>query len=451
MIDTSSPPAHIPPGVADYFWNEAAQRRDLEYKLLDLCRGWGYSDIIPPTLEYADTLAAASDATQQALIHRFQDNDGHTLALRYDMTLAIARLMGTRLHDAPMPQRFCYAGSVFRHGEPLAGQQREFWQAGVELIGANSAEADGEILALTAKALEAAGLHDFRLAVGQIRYFHGILHALNLDPAARVMLQRAVMRKSEPDLHDFLTHAQPTARQQATIEGFLALVGSEKDGWNSVLTAAESFCLNDEMHVALENLRAIRSVLEAYGVAHYLHLDLTEVRSLGYYTGITFQALVPGLGQGVAGGGRYDNLIGTFGPAQPAVGVALGLERILLARKIQANQSVNSALEKESGRYAPDILVSTNGHAACYKLIDEWRQQGIRAAIDVNGSDASTLWGLAQHMAIPRVLVWTDNGFNVYDDLEQVKTPATLVSQAEIQSYIVGILQANSNPAEAMS
>ena len=450
MIDTGRPPAHIPPGVADYFWNEAAQRRQLEYKLLELCRAWGYSDIIPPTLEYADTLAAASNAAQQALIHRFQDNDGHTLALRYDMTLAIARLMGTRLHDAPMPQRFCYTGSVFRHGEPLAGQQREFWQAGVELIGANSPEADGEILALTAKALQAAGLHDFRLALGQIRYFHGMLHALALDPAAQALLQRAIVRKSEPDLDEFLAHAQPNPEQRATVEGFLALAGSEDDGWDSVLTAAASLCLNDEMHVALENLRAIRTVLDAYDVAHYLHLDLTEVRSLGYYTGITFQALVPGLGQAVAGGGRYDNLIGIFGPAQPAVGVALGLERILLARKIQADEQ-NGALEKESNDYAPDILVSTNGSAACYQLIEAWRQQGIRAAIDVNGSDASSLWGLAQQSGVPRVLVWTGSGFNVYDDLEQVKTSTTLVSESDIQSYISGILQAKSKQAGAAS
>lgn len=447
MSNTIHPPAHIPPGVADYFWQVAALRRQLEYTLLDTFRGWGYSDIIPPTLEYADTLAAASDAVQQELIHRFQDNDGQTLALRYDMTLATARLVGTRLHDAPMPQRFCYAGSVFRHWEPLAGQQREFWQAGVELIGAKSPDADAEILAVTAKALEAAGLRNFRLALGQIQYFYGLLNALHLGPESRTQLHRAMMRRSEPDLHEFFSTTRMDATQQAAIEGFLHLASGDQDSWDPVLAEAESHCLNSEMHAALDNLRAIRTVLKAYGVAHYLHLDLTEVRSLGYYTGITFQALVPGLGQGVAGGGRYDNLIARFGPSQPAVGVALGLERILLVRKMQLEQqNGNSAASTD---YAPDVLVAAQGNAKCYQMIERWRQQGVRIALDVSQTFSSELQNLARSHGVQRILVWMDEGFNAYKiDLNSTTTgqngalPKRLTTENDFQQYVRDILQA---------
>jgi len=92
---------------------------------------------------------------------RFLDRDGSMLALRADMTIPVARLVATRLHDCALPQRFCYAGSVFRDVEPRAGQQREFWQAGVELIGSAAPDADAEVLALTARALVEAASTNF--------------------------------------------------------------------------------------------------------------------------------------------------------------------------------------------------------------------------------------------------------------------------------------------------
>ena len=129
---TKQTSALIPRGVADYFWEEALQRRTLELALLKTFRTWGYEDVIPPMFEYADTLSRHTNHALQAEMVRFQDRDGSTLALRADMTIAVARLVGTRLHDWPLPQRFCYTGSVFRDTELQAGRQREFLQAGID-------------------------------------------------------------------------------------------------------------------------------------------------------------------------------------------------------------------------------------------------------------------------------------------------------------------------------
>ncbi len=122
------------------------------------------------------------------------------MALRVDMTIPVARLVATRLHDRTMPQRFCYAGSVFRDAEPRAGQQREFRQAGVELIGSAVPEADAELLALAAKALRHVGLADFRVVIGQIQYFDGLLGALALPPEEAARLHFAVDHNSEAEL-----------------------------------------------------------------------------------------------------------------------------------------------------------------------------------------------------------------------------------------------------------
>jgi ATP phosphoribosyltransferase regulatory subunit len=190
--------------VADYFWQEAHRRRQLEGALLAVFRSWGYGDVIPPSFEYADTIARRGSAELQGELCRFLDRDGSILALRADMTIAVARLVGTRLHDWPMPQRFCYAGSVFRDAEPRAGQQREFWQAGIELIGSANHTADAEVLALTAQALQVVGLADFRIVLGQMQYFNGLLQALGLNAAQQTQLQTAVDRNSEAELAAFL-------------------------------------------------------------------------------------------------------------------------------------------------------------------------------------------------------------------------------------------------------
>ena len=199
MIEQQALPqhvAHIPRGVADYFWQEAYERRALEAELLETFRRWGYGDVIPPMFEFADVLNARASDKLQAQLYRFLDRDGSMLALRPDMTIAVARLVGTRLHDLPMPQRFCYAGSVFRHIETQGGRQREFRQAGVELIGASRPQADAEMLALTVEAMQVAGLHEFRAGGRPASNFSGLLKDLNLDPAQQQALLHAIDRNS---------------------------------------------------------------------------------------------------------------------------------------------------------------------------------------------------------------------------------------------------------------
>ena len=425
MVDvhnSSRPTVHIPPGVADYFGGDATARRELEATVLTLFRTWGYADLIPPTFEYADTVSTRTSKTQQKRMYRFLDHDGSALSLRLDMTIAVARLMGTRLYDLPMPQRFCYSGSVFRYVQPQAGRQREFWQTGVELIGADSPDADAEVLALTVKALQTSGLAEFRLMLGQVPYFNGLLHALQLSPKAESALTEAITRKSEPALDAFLQSAQLDQQQQQTVEGLRLLHGDDVE---DILQQANRLCLNDEMHTALDNLRAIYTGLEAYGVEKFIHLDLTEIRNLGYYTGITFEAFAPGLGASIASGGRYDDLIGTFGPAKPAVGVAMGLERILLAQRIQAET------EERTQTTPPQFLVATQNSKVCHHLVEEWRNQGVRVAIELSSCHGGELWKKAQAHGIPCVLIWEGDGFDVYKNTDSADKPTQFVAKAD--------------------
>jgi ATP phosphoribosyltransferase regulatory subunit len=413
--------AQIPRGVADYFWEEAYARRRLEATLLELFRSWGYQDVISPMFEYADTFHHRSSAKLQSELYRFLDRDGSTLTLRADMTIPVARLVGVRLHDRPMPQRFCYAGSVFRYGETRAGRQREFTQAGFELIGAGSPAADAEVIALTIHAMRAAALRNTKLVLGQLQFFHGLLQDLRLTVEQSTHLQQAIDRNSEAELADFLRTTPLRTQQRHTVENFPLLSGPDAQ---AVIAHADRLCLNYVMHKALANLRDIYRVLEAYGVADDVYLDLTEINNLGYYTGISFEVLIPGVGFSLGGGGRYDNLIGTFGPPQPAVGVALGVDRLLNAQRI-----TNPA--EATASTMPQLLVAANNSAECIALVSEWRQQGLRVVVNVDGSQGEELWRVAQKSAIALAATWTGQGFDLYGFDPDQPASVRFVAQSE--------------------
>jgi len=391
---------HVPFGVADYFWDEASSRQGLLDQLMETFRGWGYGDVIPPMFEFDSTLSAQYDDRLRSGMYRFLDRDGSTLSLRPEFTTPVARLVGARLHDWPMPQRFCYGGSVFRYLEPQAGRQREFWQVGGELFGAPDPAADAEILALTATAMKGADLSAFRLIVGHIRYYRSLLDALKLDPQQTQQLQWALERKSEPLLDDFLRDTPLRTGQRQAVETLPQLEGENVDG---ILSLAERHIQNRGMHEALQNLRGIVDALGGYDIQDRVIIDLTEIRNLGYYTGVSFEAVTPGLGTAVASGGRYDDLVGRFGPPQPAVGVALGVDRIMVARQRQDGEDAQTGQH----RLQP-ALALPQGSPDALAQVQRLRQAGLHIQVDVNGWPLDAAFAYAAETDLRDVLLWED-------------------------------------------
>jgi len=368
-------PPSIPRGVADYFGGPALRRRQLETLLRDLARTWGYGEIIPPIFEYAATFLTELGAQSVETLYRFFDRDGQTLALRPDLTVPAARIVGSKLYDQPLPQRYFYAGPVFRYDEPRAGRQREFWQAGVELMGAGSPDADGEVLALAALALQRVGLDAFRFSLGHLGYFHGLLAELGLDDAAATALQQALDRKSADDVRGLTDAWGLTGRPRDAVLGLLDLFGPQGDG---VLARARSLALNNVMREAVDWLVEVEGRLDLYGVKALFDIDLADVRAMNYYTGVTFKAYAPGIGFSVVNGGRYDNLVGEFGPGMPAVGCAFYLDRILLAQTRRQGPPPDPV---------PDLLILSCPCGDHVRLAQEARDAGLVAAIALGPED----------------------------------------------------------------
>ncbi len=364
----SLPPA-IPRGVADFFGGAAIAKRQAEAALRELARRWAYVEVIPPTFEYAETLAAEAGTQLAEELYRFLDRDGRALALRPDLTIPTARLAGSKLYDQPLPQRFFYAGPAFRYEEPRAGRQREFWQAGIELIGAGSVDADAEVLAFAVAALQALDLPVIQFTLGHLGYFHGLLQQLTLEPAEVQTLHDLLDRKSSDGLQAFAAARQLAAHDHASVLGLLDLAG-RPDG--EVLAPAAGLARNDLMSGAVERLVKVVDRLKHYEIAPYFMIDLADVRGMDYYTGITFKAYTSTIGFSVVNGGRYDNLVGHFGASRPAVGCAFFLDRILLARARQ------SALPVEP---SPDLLVYPCNCGAYVRLAAEARASGLVTAL----------------------------------------------------------------------
>lgn len=383
---------HLPHGVQDLLLEEAARRRRAEASLRELFSRWAYQELIPPTFEYAETLVVGADPDLQQAMYRFFDREGNTLALRADFTTQVARIIAGRLGDRPVPLRCFYVGSVFRYEETQAGRQREFTQAGAELIGANTPAADAEVVALAAAALETLGLDQFQINLGQM----AVLRALtdNLPVGALPAIRQAIDRRNPAQLSAALDAAGVTGPRRALLGRLPDLVGGPE-----ILEEALSF--GGDVAKAANTLREAYLLLQAYGVSDRITLDLGEVRGMEYYTGITFRGLAPGLGWPVLSGGRYDGLVGRFGRAFPALGFGLGIERALLAQPRQTGPAPS---------VAPHLVVGACEHTACLALIRRLREEGFRVELDVLSHDRADLQAFVRSRGTRHALRCQDDG-----------------------------------------
>ena len=309
-----------PYGTRDFLPKEAAIKRGVEQNIAKLFASFGYEEVITPTMEYLETLTTSSGRTQEPHLFKMFDRNNRTLALRHEMTTPIARLAVSRLEDAPLPLKLSYLTSVFRFRTNQPGRQCEFYQAGVELLGVSNAFADAEIIALAAQALSVAGLKDFTICLGQVDFAAGLLATLPHDVQAQI--------KSAIERHDIV------AFERLDIDDALKKIPTLQGG-QEILSKARALADNDRSRRALDNLTEIYRLLEIYGVADKITFDLGLIRDFEYYTGMVFEAYAPGVGYSLAGGGRYDNMLQDFGAARAATGFALGIERILEARRFQ--------------------------------------------------------------------------------------------------------------------
>ncbi|MEA2645565.1 MAG: phosphoribosyltransferase regulatory subunit [Chloroflexota bacterium] len=313
-------PAAKAPGFVDLLPGQARRRRELEQAMLGTFSAWGYELVNTPAVEQLATIGLGVEPEQLRRLFKFADGDGTMLAMVGERTVPVARLAAGQLRQAPRPLRLCYLGPTYQ-GHPAAGGQREAFQAGAELVGAHSATADAEVVAMAVGALEAGGAGDFQVEVGHVGFFGGLV--AGLAPGQRGQVVDALAGRDLVELEQALAGTDLGAAERELLLRFPALRGDA-----GILTAAAGLVDNATSALALEELGAVHRLLQAHGVEARVNIDLGAVRDFDYYTGVVFEVFAPGLGAPLATGGRYDNLLQRFGEPEPATGLVVFLDRL---------------------------------------------------------------------------------------------------------------------------
>ncbi len=311
----------VPRGMRDVLPDRAAARRRAENALAGLMEERGYREVATPAFEYLDVLAREAGEIMERETFRLFDQDGRTLALRPEMTTPVARLAASRMRDEPRPLRLWYVADVFREESEQPGHQRQFRQAGLELIGATGASADAEVVGLMIEALRRIGVDEFTVALGQVEVFRRTLREAGLDQASRREVKRLMELGDIVGVRTLMKEMRLDRRSRARVEGLISFQGGRSDlaKWVGRDLPGRS--------PAGRLLRTL-AALEERGLGNRVMVDLSVVRNFDYYTGLICEAYVPGVGLPVGGGGRYDRLLAEFGMPAPAAGFALSVDRL---------------------------------------------------------------------------------------------------------------------------
>ena len=356
-------------GFRDFLPGEAVAREQILAKIRAVFQTYGFLPLETPALEYKELLTGKSGLEADKLMYSFKDQGGRAVAMRYEFTVSLARVVAQYQNELPMPFKRYQIGPVWRADRPQKGRFREFIQCDVDVVGSASSFADAEVIACIDAALRSLGVGDIVIKINNRKVLTGLMKEAGIDPQKTVAAIR-ILDKFEKI-------------GETEVRGELASLGIQTREADKLFEYLRQ-SLEDPKEI-LSKLEGIDGVGELAGLAEILldmgvknyEVDLTLARGLDYYTGTVFEMRLPDAAQygSVAGGGRYDNLIGMFLPAGrqvPAVGCSIGIDRLIDALE-----------ELELVKYdaVSDILVCNldeNLSEKYLKIVQELREAGIK-------------------------------------------------------------------------
>jgi ATP phosphoribosyltransferase regulatory subunit len=380
----------LPPGTRDWLPAELRRKHAVESELRAVFERWAYAEVQTPYFERYDALEAGLGDDVASRLFVFADRSGTQIALRPEMTTPVARLVATRMRDAALPLRLSYVAPAYRYEDPQEGRMREMTQAGLELIGPESLDADAESLFTAIEALDALGLGDTLFDINHAAVVDGVLAGLELDEHGIAEAKKLISGRNIVDLRARLRGRGDERAVEAIVE--LALTR----GRSAVLATARRLCHTDAGLAGIERLRSILARASELGHAERINVDFSLLRDISYYTGFIFEGFASEVGFALCGGGRYDSLLPRFGFDVGAVGWSLLVERILIALERRHSTRFGAAP-------AIDVLVSGSDIVAARE-----RAAGRIVRIDFDRRGEAELLEEARAARIPRVVMAQD-------------------------------------------
>ena len=310
-----------PEGFRDFLPDAFREKRRICDGIMSTFESFGYDPVQSPMLEYVEVYGGKAERET----YRFINRDGDILALRPDMTPAVARIAATHFTAADYPLRICYKENVFRFNESHKGKTGEFTEAGVELIGARSAEADAEIVALAVESLLSASLTDFRVDVGHVGFLSGLLEETGLCPEECEKIMECLINRDYVMLERSLANNEVSGNAYGLFTNLLSLTGGPE-----IIDEVYEKTGSERARSALCDLRKIYESVGGYGrgLCGYIRFDLGIIGHLDYYTGMLIRGYGGFSGFSILDGGRYDNLAANFGAEAASVGFAVKIDNL---------------------------------------------------------------------------------------------------------------------------
>lgn len=276
----------LPDGVQDYMPRECAIKRGLEEKLRQELKANGFKEVETPAFEYFDVFSKGIGAYMQEKMIKFFDLKGRILSLRPDITVPIARMVGTQDMAAGAPLRLFYIQDAYSAGGYTIAQRGEYTQAGAEYIGRAGSGADAEMIAMAIRMMLVSGVRDFKLDIGQVGYFKGIVEDMGLSDDNMEAIRSLVDSKNSIELEFTLDNLGISGDTKERIMALPGLFGGAE-----VIAEAERLVSNETSLKALANLSEVYDALCKMGYSKYITLDLGMLHKLGYYSGVVFRGL----------------------------------------------------------------------------------------------------------------------------------------------------------------
>jgi histidyl-tRNA synthetase len=389
-----------PRGTRDLLPDEMDARRRVEALLRESFERYGYREVQTPTFEHLELITAKSGEEITDHLYSFKDKSDRKLTLRPELSAPTIRLYVTELRNRPKPRKLYYFENCFRYERTQKGRYREFWQAGVELVGSGRAEAEAEVVALAMECLENVGLKKYSLIIGNLGILRAILNHYEIPEEKQNHIFSMLDKKDLEGLQRFLDQESISQQAEKTLWNLLKRPqGSGRIG----LTDLESG-LNDEtkeiIKSELEDFKEFLNLLEGFGVADY-EIDFLIARGLDYYSGMVFEIFADGLGaqNQICGGGTFSLVKLMGGGDLPSCGFAFGFDRLMLALQSQNLLSKVSAV--------PKVFVVPESRKMLNRAIEivSFLRKEVACDLEIMGRKLDKSLSYADSEGIPYVLI----------------------------------------------
>jgi ATP phosphoribosyltransferase regulatory subunit len=363
----------LPEGIEELLPPQAQQLEALRRTLLDLFNRWGYELVMPPLVEYLESLLIGNGNDLDIQTFKLTDQlNGRLMGVRADITPQVARIDAHRMSDRDGPVRLCYQGTVLHtRGDGLGGS-RSFTQIGAELFGHASVDGDAEMVCLMLETLDLAGINQVNVDLGHVGIFRALSKSASLTTDQETILFDALQRKAMPEVESLLADLNIDDDIRKGIADLAGMNG----GVEILSEAGKRFAGNKEILSALDELTHVAERLAEQRPELQLHFDLAELRGFRYHTGIVFAAYQKGQGRAIAQGGRYDDIGKVFGRARPATGFSADMRALVSLGSQKGSQNKNQV----RGIFAP-----ASDDDALIDKIRELRKAGERVVCELKG------------------------------------------------------------------